>query len=444
MSDWNWSLDGWIVLAGMLSAVSCALPGNYLVLRRQSLMGDAISHAVLPGLVIAFLLSASRAPLPMFIGAVIVGVLTAVFTQFITARGKVEEGAAMGVVFAILFAIGLVLIRQFAENVDLDPGCVLYGSLENIGLSVAGASELPDRVVNLILALALNVVFLSLFHKELKLSTFDAELATTLGISARLMHYLLMVVVAITTVANFEAVGSILVIAMLIAPAAAAHLLTDRLWLMIVLSAVIAIVSAAGGHVLAIVLPRWCGLGDRVALNSAATMAVVAGGCYALALLFSPSHGLVAKLAHRVAVAVQIVAEDILGLLYRWQERYPKGAQPMRRRDVLAAVGGRVLARGALWWLHRRGDIHLLSEQGEPAVDLAPAGRQRAAQILRSHRLWEAYLDRHFALPADHLHAGAERVEHFITPEMRSALANDVSDRTTDPHGKPIPKEVAE
>ena len=127
--SWNWHLDGWIVVAGMLCAMSCALLGNFLVLRRMSMMGDAISHAVLPGLAVAFLITGTRDSLPMFIGAAVVGVLTAVFTQWVNRFGKVEESASMGVVFTALFAIGLILIVRAADSVDLDPGCVLYGTI---------------------------------------------------------------------------------------------------------------------------------------------------------------------------------------------------------------------------------------------------------------------------------------------------------------------------
>jgi manganese/zinc/iron transport system permease protein len=294
--------------------------------------------------------------------------------------------------------------------------------------------------VNLGLALLLNALFVVVLYKELKICAFDPELATTQGINAHLIHYLLMIVVAVTTVANFEAVGSILVIAMLIAPAAAAHLLTDRLGVMILLSVLIAAGAALLGYPLAILAPRWLGYGSGVALNAAATMAVAAGAIYALALLFSPGHGLLTRLVHRASVALQIVSEDILGLLYRWEEMRPEGGRAMRRREVLSAISeGRLTTRAALWRLGRSGEITPRQETGETVLALAPAGRERASRLVRSHRLWETYLSRHFALPMDHLHAGAERVEHFISPQMRAELARDLSDEATDPHGKPIP-----
>ena len=122
---WNWSLDGWIIVVGGLCAVASALLGNFLVLRKMSMLGDAVTHAVLPGIAVAFFVSHSRSSLPMFIGAVFVGILTALFTEWIRKFGKVDEGASMGVVFTSMFALGLVMLVQAADQVDLDPNCVL-------------------------------------------------------------------------------------------------------------------------------------------------------------------------------------------------------------------------------------------------------------------------------------------------------------------------------
>src|SRR5688572_14863449 len=182
---WSWQIDGWIVAAGVLAAMSCALLGNFLVLRRMSMMGDAISHAVLPGLAAAFLISGSRDSTTMLAGAAIVGVLTALFTQMVNRFGKVEESASMGVVFTALFAVGLIMIVRAADHVDLDPGCVLYGDIVSVPfdfrMNVLGLA-VPQVVVRLAVVLVVNLLFVALFYKELKLSSFDPELATTLGI----------------------------------------------------------------------------------------------------------------------------------------------------------------------------------------------------------------------------------------------------------------------
>jgi len=300
--EW-YNLDTWIVVIGALAAVACAVLGNFLVLRRMSMMGDAISHAVLPGLALAFLMTGARASWTMFLGAALVGIMTAVFTQWISRFGKVDEGASMGIVFTTLFAAGLLLIVQAADHVDLDPGCVLYGAIELTPLDVvwrptllSAVLEVPRAALILSGVLLVNVCFVLLFFKELRLCSFDPELATTLGINSNLMHYLLMTLVAVTTVAAFEAVGSIIVIAMLIVPAAAAHLLTDRLWLMLLFSALIAILCAVSGHISALVVPGFFGFADT---STSGMMAVMAGVIFGLVALFAPRHGILVRMLRR-------------------------------------------------------------------------------------------------------------------------------------------------
>lgn len=431
--DWSWLIDGWIIAAGAGAAMACALPGTFLVLRKMSLMGDAISHAVLPGLAIAFLVTHSRGVLPMFLGAVIVGVFTAVGTQVITRYGKVESGAAMGVVFSILFALGLVLIVQAADHVDLDPGCVLYGNLSLIPLD-APEGGIPPAVINIGLALLLNIAFVCLFFKELKICSFDPQLATTLGINANLMHYLLMIVVAVTTVASFEAVGSILVIAMLIVPPATARLLSDRLGMTLILAVVIAAISAVLGHVVAFRGPVWIGLDPSVSIETAAMIAVMTGVIFFLTLLFAPRYGLVGRWYHRVKLALQIVREDMLGILYRWGERRPDEA--FLKDDLMKAVGRGTLARVAFGSLQRR---RAIENAGDNRIRLSTAGKDAATKLVRDHRLWEGYLATHFDLPLDHLHEPAERVEHYISDDLSQQLKEEMGDLGEDPHGRKIP-----
>ena len=273
------------------------------------MMGDAISHAVLPGLAIAFLVTGTRASFTMFVGAVVVGVLTAVFTQWISRFGKVDQGASMGIVFTSLFALGLLLIVRAADHVDLDPGCVLYGAIETTSLDVVWRTnflgltiELPRGVVVLVPVCLVNVLFVVLLFKELRISSFDPELASIMGINAGLMHYLLMTLVAITTVAAFEVVGSIIVIAMLIVPAAVAHLLTDRLRWMVVISVGVAILCALFGHICAIALPGWLGLDPKLvdSTSTSGMMAVVAGLIFAVTLFCAPRYGILVRRFRRV------------------------------------------------------------------------------------------------------------------------------------------------
>lgn len=438
---WIWDLDGWIVAAAVLCALSCALLGNFLVVRRMSMMGDALSHAVLPGLAAAFLIAHSRDAAVMLAGAAVVGVLTALLTQLIAQHGKVDEGAAMGVVFTSLFAVGLVLIRQSADHVDLDPGCVLYGALELIPehtVTIA-ALAVPHAVVTLAVMLVVNAVFVLVCYKELKITSFDPALATTLGINATLFHYLLMTLVAATTVASFEAVGSILVVAMLIVPAAAAHLLTDRLGPMIIVSLILAAASGVLGHLGAITLPR---LIDKQSTNSAGMMAAVAGLLFTGALLFAPRHGVVSKVYHRAMLSWRIAAEDILGLLYRFEEKRAveagAGGAAMTREELRGALMSRVMTtRLALRSLMKRGQV----EMAGAGYGLTALGRDAARALLRSHRLWESYLAEQLSVRPDHTHRSAEHLEHVTTAAMRARLDRETATAGVDPQGKPIPGE---
>lgn len=428
---WSWQIDGWIVAAGVLCAMACALLGNFLVLRRMSMMGDAISHAVLPGLAAAFLVTGSRDSVPMFIGAAVVGVLTAVLTQWVAKFGRVEESASMGVVFTALFAVGLIMIVRAADKVDLDPGCVLYGATETIAADALGG-RVPAAVWKLLIVFAIDVLFVVLFFKELRISSFDPELATTVGVNATFMHYLLMTLVALTTVASFETVGSVLVVAMLIVPAAAAHLLTDRLGSMVLVSLVLAAASAIGGHLLATTVPMSLGLPDT---NTAGMMAVAAGLLFLAAALGSPRHGVISKMVHRSSVTLRVAREDLLGLFYRHEETH--GAEhPAPAAQVMkqAVVGGPVLGRLALRTLVRRDEIERLNG----GYRLTARGREEARQLVRAHRLWEGYLQSHTTLPVDHLHAPAERLEHVTSAAMRDELAGE-AEPATDPQGKTIP-----
>ncbi len=274
--------DTWIVVTGALCAIACALPGVFLVLRKMAMMGDAISHAVLPGLALAFLFTGSRVSVWMLIGAIGTGLFTALFTQWIARFGEFHRGAAMGVVFTSLFALGLLLISNAAEHVDLDPGCVLYGAIELAPLdriTLLGA-EIPRAAAVLGGVALANLLIIALFFKELRLTAFDGSYADASGISSEFLHYLLMTLVALTAVAAFETVGSIIVIAMLVVPSATALLVTHRLSHILWLSSLMGVCAAGLGHVAAILLPK---IFDLPATNSAGMMAVAAGMFFALA-----------------------------------------------------------------------------------------------------------------------------------------------------------------
>lgn len=407
----------WTIAVAILCNVSCAILGCYLVLRRMSLLGDAISHGVLPGLAVAFLLTGSVTGWAMALGAAVLGLLTAFLTEGLRRFAEVPEDASMGVVFTSLFAVGVILIGHASAHID--PGCVLYGLIEFVSLDtepVLGV-EVPRAVQTLGPALLVTVCFVALFWKELKIVSFDPALAAAMGYRVGVIHYLLMAMVALVTVAAFEAVGSILVIAMLIVPAATAHLLSDRLAGMMGWSIAVAVLSAVLGYLGA----------ERLNTSVAGMMAVAAGGLFALTVLLAPRHGIVSQVARRLGLTLRIARDDLLADLFRAEEAAGATFTHLAEPHWLQHIARFQLQRaGALAW-------------NANGWQLTEAGRARARELIRTHRLWEAFMSTRLELPADHLHAPADRMEHYTDPTLRDQLAADLADPQRDPHGRPIP-----
>ena len=274
--------DIYIVLTGALVAISCSLLGCFLILRKMAMVGDAISHAVLPGIVIAFLISGSRDSIPMLIGAGSIGFLTTFLIEFFHQKARLQQDASIGITFTWLFALGVILISAYASKVDLDQDCVLYGEIAYIGL---GESGIPHTTSLMFIIMLCIILFIIMGYKELLLTAFDPHYAVSIGFSAMLWHYLLMGLVSFTTVAAFDSVGSILVVAFLIAPAATAYLLTDKLKHMLVIAAFVGIISAIVGYIIAVIFDG----------SIAGAMSAVCGIEFLLAFLFSPTQGILIK-----------------------------------------------------------------------------------------------------------------------------------------------------
>ncbi|WP_371036348.1 metal ABC transporter permease [Rhodosalinus sp. FB01] len=285
------------ILIGVLASVACALPGNFLLLRRQALLGDAISHVVLPGIVVAFLLTGVVAAGPMLLGAGGAALVAVGLIEAVRRLGRIEPGAAMGVVFTTLFAAGVLLLeRSDTSSVHLDVEHALMGNLESLVwlraegwgslLDPAALASLPPELFRMALACALVALLTAVFWRWLKISTFDEGFATGLGLPVRWIGLGLVTAAAVAAVAAFDAVGSIIVIAMFICPPAAARLMTDRLARQVGWSVGFATLSAVLGYVLAGYGPLW--LGGRDAVSAAGMIATVSGAILALACLFGP------------------------------------------------------------------------------------------------------------------------------------------------------------
>ncbi|WP_390911371.1 metal ABC transporter permease [Pseudosulfitobacter sp. SM2401] len=285
------------LLIGICVAIACALPGNFLVLRRQALIGDAISHVVLPGIVVAFLISGVVATLPMLLGAAGAAVVAVAAIELIRRLGKIEPGAAMGVVFTTMFAGGVLLLEKSdTSSVHLDVEHALFGNLESlIWLDATGWSSvsdidalagLPVELPRMAITLIGVALFIAIFWRPLKISTFDEGFARTMGMRTGPLGLALVIVSAIAAVAAFDAVGSIIVIAMFICPPAAARLMTNRLETQIAWSVAFAILAAISGYMIAGYGPLWIGFHGSV--SAAGMIATMSGVILGIAALKGP------------------------------------------------------------------------------------------------------------------------------------------------------------
>jgi manganese/zinc/iron transport system permease protein len=281
-----------IQLIASIVAAACALPGVFLVLRRMAMMSDAISHTVLLGIVIAFFITKSITSPLLLVGAALMGIITVSLVELLNRTKLVQEDAAIGLVFPAIFSIAVILISRFAGDVHLDTDAVLLGELAFAPfnrLKLFGVDMGPESLFVGGIILIINIVFIVLFYKELKIATFDPALAAALGFAPTMIHYALMALVSLTAVGSFDAVGSVLVVAFMIAPPAAAYLLTDRLSRMLVYSTLIGIFSAVSGYWLA----HW------LDASIAGSMATMTGVSFLIVYLLAPERGLLAQVRRR-------------------------------------------------------------------------------------------------------------------------------------------------
>jgi manganese/zinc/iron transport system permease protein len=347
----------------VLVAVACALPGTFLVLRRMAMMSDAISHTVLLGIVLAFFLTRSLTSPLLLVGAALMGLLTVSLVELLHRSGLVRQDAAIGLVFPAIFSIAVLLISRYAGDVHLDTDSVLLGELAFAPfnrLRPVGLDLGPVALYTTGSILVVNLLFITLFYKELKLATFDPALAAALGFAPGLIHYALMGVVSVTAVGAFDAVGSVLVVALMIAPPAAAYLLTDRLSHMLLYSGLIGAATALAGYWMA----HW------LDASISGSMATMTGLAFLLAYLFAPQRGLLSlarrRGRQRLEFAQTMLAVHIAhhsGRAEAETENAPASLhQHLRWSPAFAARIVRLARRGGL--VHERNGILFLTEAG--------------------------------------------------------------------------------
>ena len=413
-----------IALGGcLLLGVCCGLLGSVIVVRQFALAGDTLAHAVLPGIALGYMWAMKKSPIHLFVGAVLAGLIGAVVVSLIQQTTRLKRDTSLGIVLGGFYAFGIVLVTYLQNHMPGDAA-----GLKSFLFGKAAAMTETDLVLITSITVISLVIFV-LFFGQLKAISFDASFARSIGIRERFFHYLLMLLLAWAVVAALQAVGVVLVTAMLIIPAATAYLLTDRLHWMVFLSIIIGGTVSTAGVIISFLGPK---------LPTGPFIVLTAASVFAVAFIAAPRHGRIAKWWSRRRQSDQIRRENTLKAIYHLQEANEFandwigvddliGKRRKRQEEVLREI--RLLDRKQL--------IHW-DEEGA-RLRFEDDGLTRAKEIVRNHRLWELYLTNKANIAPDHVHDDAEKIEHILGDDLVRELEESLENTGVDPHGKEIP-----
>jgi len=414
----------WALLGALLLGIACGLLGGFLVVRKLSLVGDALSHAVLPGVAVGFLWSLTKNPLAIFVGATVAALLGALAVEAITRGTRLPQDTALGLALSGFFGLGICLvsmIQRLPTGAKSGIDKFLFGQAAALG---------PGDLLLLGAVATATLLAVWLFHKELVATSFDPAFAAACGMPAAWVHRGLMVLLACAIVVSLQAVGVVLVSAMLIIPAATAYLLTDRMHRLLWISAATGMVAGAIGTFLSFLGPN---------LPTGPFMVLAAGVLFLGAWLFGPRHGVVARWWLHRRNRERTERENTLKAIYHVLEQrgFEGGDVTLEelarfRRETLGETTHNTAA------LKRAGLGAPDSASG--VIRLTAEGRRRAGEIVRNHRLWELYLANAAHFAADHVHEDAEEIEHVLGEETVRMLEQRLQHAPRDPHGSPIPR----
>ena len=409
----------WIIramIASVMVGISCGLLGVFIVLRNMALIGDALSHAILPGIVLAFLIFGTYHLSGFFIGAVFAGLVAAVAITWIQQNLPTKNDAAIGIIFTVMFALGVIGISILSrrEGVHLDLNDFLFGNV--LGVST------EDLYLNFLIVLVV-IASMVFFYRYFYLSSFQESFAKALGINTSLIHYYLMLMLSFTVVASLQTVGVILVVAMLVSPASTAILWSDNLRKILILSAIIGMLSAILGLTAAVFFE----------IPPGPTMAVVAFIFYLVSSLFAPEKGVLANYLKQSKYKKRVIREDLIKYLCKNAHKGALSAETISDDIGLPANGTQRFLRK----MKRDGDL----KNPEPGQWICTSsGLKKGIQLVRAHRLWESWLVANTGLNEDQIHNDAELYEHLLDRETIDYIDASLGFPDRDPHGEHIPK----
>jgi len=399
------------LLTSSMVGLMCGILGVFLVLRNMSLIGDALSHSVLPGIFFAFVIVQSYNSFAFFIGSSIAGLIAALSISWIQQNMTTKNDAAIGIVYTCLFSIGVIGISwlQHSVGVHIDLKDFLFGNV----LGIANEDIYLTFAVMLF-----TIISVTLFYRQLFVSTFQETIAQTMGIPTQFLHYFLLLMLSFVVVASLQAVGVILVVAMLVTPASTALLLSNKMRNVIFISALLGLFSAILGLFASIVFN----------FPPGPTMAVVSALIYLVAVLFSPEHGVIFKFIRERNESNRIEKEDIIKYVFKNKDASVG--------DVSGFIG---LSKSKVNNLISSLISNGLMNKTAGILQLTSSGEIQANKLVRAHRLWETYQVEAMGMDASKIHPDAERMEHHLSKDMMDKISKDLGHPDVDPHGSPIP-----
>ncbi len=411
-----------VVVGSILLGIGSAAIGCFALLRKRALAGDAIAHSALPGVALAFMATGSKETAPLLIGAAITGWLSMLIMDRIVRWTRLNEDTSIGIVLSVLFGLGIVLLTHIQSSGDANQSGLdkfLFGQ---------AASLMQGDVYVFAGVAAVMLLSVLLFYKEFAALSFDPDFAKGIGIPIGFIEFLLTTLIVLAVVVGIQAVGVVLMAAMIITPGAAARYWTERLWLMIVLAALFGALAGVGGAYVSYV---------RAGMPTGPWIVTFATATFGVSLLFGPRRGVVSRLRRHGLNRRRTQRENVLKAMHRLGEM---DGDPFRRRSVVDLRSVRAMDPGTLERLLRtlRRDGYLEGDESA-GWKLTSEGEREGRRITRLHRLWEVYLTDYVQIAADHVHDDAESIEHVLTPELEEELERLLERPTTDPHQQNIP-----
>lgn len=412
----------YVVFGTILLSISSAVVGCFTFIKKKSLVGDVISHAVLPGICISFLVSGSKDPFLLIIGAFISGWISILVMDAIIQNTKIKEDAATGLSLSVFFGIGILLMTYIQHS-----GNAAQSGLDTFLFGKAAALVGKDLLAFSIIAIVvLLTVFI--FYKEFKVISFDPQFAKVIGLPIRRLEMLLTSITVLAVVTGIQAVGVVLMAAMLITPAAAARFWTNRLSRMIMLASVFGAFSGISGAFISYSAPS---------MPTGPWMVMILSILALISFFFAPNKGILVRQWRRFSIRRQLLEENLLKTFYRIGENSGDHFDTVAVNDLqlVRNFSPSQLAKGL-----RKLRVNGYVRRSDNSWFLTNEGFEKGKRITRLHRLWELYLTKYLRIAPDHVHEDADTIEHVITPELEARLEKLLEYPTSDPHQSEIPK----